>query len=464
MTTHAPSRFYRAVWRWHFYAGLLVLPFLAWLAVTGGLYVFKNEIDGYFYKELRTVPMVGGPVRQPAEIVAAALAAHPGDWFKYTPPARLGASAEVGIAARSGERLAVYVDPHDARVLGSIADRGSVAWTIRQLHSLKYFGSVARGAIEMAAGWALLLVATGIYLWWPRARRGQAGGILTVRGRPRQRIFWRDLHAVTGLVVGAALVFLAVTGMPWSVLWGAQVNRWANGNNFGYPAGVRVRVPMSGQQLADAGPTAWSLAQARLPQSTPPAHAGHGADDEHAAHGGTAASVGIDAATATVEQLGIAPGYTLTPPRGHAGVYTASAYPDDLSRQRVIHLDRYTGQPLLDMRYADYGPLGRWLEWGINVHLGQEFGAPNKVVLVLACLGIMLLCVSAAVMWWKRRPSGSLGVPPPPEDRRTLYGVAAMLAIGGVAFPLVGASLLVMLLVDLLLFGRGSPGAQGAVR
>ncbi len=35
---------YRAVWRWHFYAGLIVIPFLISLAVTGGLYLFKDEI------------------------------------------------------------------------------------------------------------------------------------------------------------------------------------------------------------------------------------------------------------------------------------------------------------------------------------------------------------------------------------------------------------------------------------
>jgi len=32
-------RFYRAVWRWHFYAGLFVLPFIAWLALTGAVYL-----------------------------------------------------------------------------------------------------------------------------------------------------------------------------------------------------------------------------------------------------------------------------------------------------------------------------------------------------------------------------------------------------------------------------------------
>lgn len=448
--TGASGSLYRAVWRWHFYAGLLVLPFLTWLAVTGGLYVFKAEIDGFFHRDLETVPVATGPVRPHGEVVAAALASHPGQLLKYTPASAATSSAEVGIASAEGERLAVFVDPHRAAVLGALSDRGTVAWTIRRLHSLKYFGPVARGAIEIAGGWAILLVLTGICLWWPR---GRSGGVLSVRGQPRQRVFWRDLHAVTGLVVGAALAFLAITGMPWSVLWGAKVNQWANGHNFGYPAGVRVQVPMSTQRLGDHTPTAWSHEQARLPRSAPGTHedhAGHGAPPRQDGAASPAA-IGLDAAVAIVERLGIARGYTLSAPRGPTGVYTASVFLDDVSQQRVIHIDQYSGRPLIDVRHADYGPLGRWLEWGINVHLGQEFGVPNKVLLVVVCLAIVLLCVSAGVMWWKRRPSGSLGIPPMPTDRRTLHAVIAMLAVGGVVFPLVGASLLVMLLLDALL-------------
>ncbi len=75
------------------------------------------------------------------------------------------------------------------------------------------------------------------------------------------------------------------------------------------------------------------------------------------------------------------------------------------------------------MRYADYGPLGRGLEWGINVHMGQQFGLANQIVLALACLAIILLAVSGGVMWWKRRPKGSLGVPPMPQSKGTLYGL-----------------------------------------
>lgn len=40
---------YRAVWRWHFYAGLLCLPFLISLSATGALYLFKDEINGSLF-------------------------------------------------------------------------------------------------------------------------------------------------------------------------------------------------------------------------------------------------------------------------------------------------------------------------------------------------------------------------------------------------------------------------------
>src|SRR5690606_33976191 len=86
-----------------------------------------------------------------------------------------------------------------------------------------------------------------------------------------------------------------------------------------------------------------------------------------------------------------------------------------------------------------------------NVHMGQEFGRANQLVLLAACLGMVLLSVSGAVMWWKRRPSGGLGIPPLPHSRRALQGVMAVVIAGGVVFPLVGASLVIMLLAGSLL-------------
>lgn len=433
MPARPASDLYRAVWRWHFYAGLLVLPFLITLAVTGALYLFKDELDAVFHARLKQVEHRQGMERvAPSAMIAAALEAHPGTAVKFTDPSSPAASAEITVNADGGEPLAVYVNPYTGEVLGALPDRGTVMWTVRYLHSLRYFGPVARGIIEIVGGWAILLVGTGIYLWWPR--KSGRGGVVSVRGKPRNRMFWRDTHAVLGIFVGFFIVFLAITGMPWSGNWGAKVNEWANGHNFGYPAGVRVAVPMSDEHLNHIAPTAWSLEQARVPESRSSA--------------GGAAAIGIDRAVDILDGLGLHAGYAVNIPSSPTGVFTGSVYPDDLTRQRVIHLDQYSGEVLLDMSYADYGPLARWLEFGINTHMGQQFGVLNQIVLLVVCMAIVVLAVSAAVMWWKRRPGGTLGVPPLPSDQRVFRGLILILAVGGVIFPLVGASLIVMLALD----------------
>ena len=427
------SDLYRAVWRWHFYAGLLVLPFLVVLAVTGALYLFRDEIDAVVHADLKRVQAVEGAQVPPSALVAAAVAAHPGTAVKLVTPTTATASAEVVVRGADGGRTVVYVDPHTGHALGTLPDKGTVMWLVRQLHSLAYFGPVANAALEIAAGWSILLVATGIYLWWPRGR----GGVLSVRGTPRQRTYWRDLHAVTGIFVGFFVVFLAATGMPWSMFWGEQVNEMMNGRNFGYPTGVYVGVPMSERKLSQDGPTSWSLEQAQLPLSGP-----------------AGGEFTLDQAVASITRLGFAPGFAVSIPSEPTDVYSATVYPDDVTQQRVAHLDRYSGKVLIDTRYADYGPAAKAAEWGISVHMGQEFGLANQLVLLAACLAIVLLCVSAGVMWWKRRPQGSLGIPPLPSERKLVWGVAAILAVGGVVFPLVGASLVVMLLLDGLLVSR----------
>ncbi len=429
---------YRAVWRWHFYAGLIVIPFLISLAVTGALYLFHEPIDRWWHADTMTVEAREMAMVDPSAQRDAALAAVDGEAFRYVPPAGETLAAEVDVTRPDGSRVAVFVDPYGGEVTGQMPYRGTVMWWVRQLHSLSLFGDGASMLIEIVGGWTLLLVLTGVYLWWPRGRRG---GVVSVRGRPGKRVFWRDLHAVTGLFVGGFLLFLAATGMPWSAVWGSKVNELANGHNFGYPDGVRVNVPMSDERLAERESTTWSLEQARLPTSEATADA---------------APIGLDRAVAIFDDMGLAPGYAVNLPAGPSGVYTGAAYPDDLSQQRVVHLDQYRGEALLDMGYADYGPLGRGLEWGINVHLGQQYGLANRLILALACAGIVLLCVSSAAMWWKRRPSGRLGVPPAPADPRRLRGVLVLLAIGGVVFPLVGASMLVMAGLDALVRRRGA--------
>lgn len=437
--TVAPSShaLYRAIWRWHFYAGLLVLPFLISLAVTGSLYLFKDEINGIVYGSELYVAPSHAQLLAPSEIVKRAQDAVPGKAFRYAPPEAAGRSAEVGIKSETQGRLSVFVNPYTGAVTGSFADSGSsrtpLMQFVKKIHSLDYFGWLPNRIIEIVAGWALILVITGFYLWWPR---GQKGGVMSVRARPAARVFWRDLHAVTGASVGAIIFFLAITGLPWSGFWGANLNKYADQFGFGYPAQFFSEVPKSGEHAGHVmTQTSWSMENMPMPASMDMS--------------GT--PIGLDKAGAIFDGLGIGKGYIIDLPQDGEGVYSASVFPDQVADVRVIHLDQYSGKPLFDGGFSDLGGVGKAIEFGISVHQGQEFGRINQFVMLTACLAIILMAVSAIVMWWKRRPEGALGAPRYPEDYRIPRTILIIACIIGALFPLVGLSLAAALAVDFLI-------------
>ena len=73
------GKLYRAIWRWHFYAGLFVVPFILLLALTGAIYLFKPQLDAWQERDWRGLP-VAGAVTPDAQLKAA-LAAVPGASF-----------------------------------------------------------------------------------------------------------------------------------------------------------------------------------------------------------------------------------------------------------------------------------------------------------------------------------------------------------------------------------------------
>jgi uncharacterized iron-regulated membrane protein len=427
------SSLYRAVWRWHFYAGLLVLPFMILLACTGGLYLFKDEINGLIYHSYLTVAPADTAPLAASDLIAKATAAVPGGAVRYVPAADPTGSVEVGIETADRGTLSVYVDPYRGTVLGTIADSAKLMFIIKKIHSLDYFGWITNRIIEIVAGWAIILVITGFYLWWPRSR---VAGVWTMRLRPGRRVFWRDLHVVTGAYVGLLIFFLAITGLPWSGFWGAKLNHFVDSNGLGYPPEYWESVPKSqvpmGHEMHQVN---WTLENAPMPESTETG----------------ASPIGIDKALAIFDGLGVTKGYTVDLPSGPEGVYSASIFPDQVANERVVHLDQYTGKPLFDGGFEALGVGAKAIEWGISVHQGQEYGRFNQFLMLATCLSIILMAVSAIAMWWKRRPKGSLGAPRTPENYRIAKGIIAIAVAVGVLFPLVGGSLLAMLAIDRLL-------------
>ena len=420
---------YRTVWRWHFYAGLLVLPFLMLMALTGGLYLFKTEIDGLAYRGLSHVEARAG-FASPDRWVVSTEAGTGGKVSNVLLPLRADQAVRLTVDLPDGAKRTAFVDPHDGRLIGTTSF-GGVMETVKRLHSLVMLGSWANYVVEIVAGWAIILVATGIFLWWPRGR--DVGVVAVRRTDPARRPFWRDLHAVTGLYAGAVIAFLAVTGMPWSAFWGDQYMAWVKDHGLGRPKPPAAASPFAHAEHQDAPVgVGWTMEGMVMP-----------APD-------TARAGRLSAVVAAAEAQGLARPYTVSIPTDPTLAYTAARVVQQVEDTRILYIDAATGSVQADIRYGQFGVGAKAFEWGIAVHEGRQYGWVNRYVMLGGCIAVWLLGVSAIFMWWKRRPRGRLAAPVAPPGARAYTAVLTIVLPLAILYPLTGLSLVVAVAIDRL--------------
>ena len=440
--------FYNLAWRWHFYAGLFVAPFMVMLALTGIIYLFKPQLDSLMYSSLLEVP-VGHHTVPADDLLQRVKAAYPqGQVTQYLPPVNAERSAQF-VVKNAGHELNVFVDPYHGDILGEQDAKQNLQAIARAIHGELMIGTVGDRLIEMAAGWGVVLVVSGLFLWWPR---GQAAGILWPRLSSRGRLLWRDLHAVTGFWGATLLLVMLLSGMTWTGFWGKQYAQVWNV----FPAAMWDNVPTSDIEArslnsATRQTVPWAMENTPMPMSGDHAeHMNHGN-----AHAGPAApEVSLQDVQNIASERKVEPGYSITLPTTATGVFTIAVFADDPRNDATLHIDQYTGKVLADVRFEHYGTVARATEIGVMLHEGKMFGTFNQIVVLLICLMILLSAVSGVVIWWKRRPEGKFGVPPLRHDLPTWKtGVAIMLVLA-VVFPLVGASLLFVWLLDRFVLPR----------
>ncbi len=420
---------YRAVWRWHFYAGLIVLPLLALMAVTGALYLYKPEIERAVYHDLIVAPGRGAMIA-PSHMVAVVERASGGKVAQIDRPADAHESWRLIVRAEGKPPVTWFVDPHDGAVLGQMTG-GGVMKTVKDLHSLALTGPVGNRLVEVAAGWAILLCLTGLYLRWPRA----GSRALALRGRPGARLFWRDLHGSVGMIASGAILFLAVTGMPWTDIWGGGLRSVVAANGWGRPK--MAVIPWSAP-VKDALP--WTLR-------------------EVGAAAGGPGDIGVDAALALATRRGVTGGVMLIRPAMPGGPYLVATQVVRADDARAIMIDAGSGAVVQDIDWRHFGPGAKAVEWGISTHQGQQYGEANRLVMLGGCVALLLLCLTAPVLWWKRRAFGGLGPPPGAPVKAGRVVGALMLGIG-LLFPLTGASMVVALVGEWV-WGRVRSGGAG---
>ncbi|HEU4959516.1 MAG TPA: PepSY domain-containing protein [Sphingomonas sp.] len=440
MSVHAPgTRWYNAVWRWHFYAGLLCVPLVLWLAVTGTIYTWRPQIEAWLERPYEHLAP-HGPRVSPDAIVAAALAAVPGARLhKYQLPAAPDDAVQV-LVGRHGAETRVWLDPTTARVLKAEAEEQRPMRVVFHLHGELLAGPAGSVLVETAACWAIVMLLTGLYLWWPRGRRGLAG-VLYPRLGGGKRLFWRDIHAVAGIWVSFAALFLIVTGLPWAQAWGSYLGeiRQVTGTTDGpvdWTIGGRSPAPAADPMLGD--------------------HAEHrGMTMAHVApRPGELARV-----IAAVRPLGIAAPVMIAPPLAGKTAWTATSDAADRPQRSEAVIDGATGAVLARKTFAERHWIDRAIGTGVAIHEGAFFGLANQIAGTLTALLLAILSVSGTVLWWRRRPTGLLGAPLPLSRPRFGWGLIAAIVALGLYLPMFGATLIAVLLVERAVLGR-LPGAR----
>lgn len=439
-TATAAGKLYIIAWRWHFYAGLYVIPFLVMLSLTGLLMLWISWSVGLGAERMSVAP--SGSPKPVSELQSAAEAVVPGGTAtKYISPLADDRVASFAIDAK-GTKTGVALDPYTGEVLHVFAWRAGWYDFANEIHGTLLLGTPGDWLIEIAASLAMVLIVSGLYLHWPRNNAGWRK-TLVPQFAAKGRSFWKSLHSVVGFWISLLLLVFLISGLSWTGVWGSKiVQAWSTfpAEKWDAPASDVTHASMNHGASKEVP---WGLEQTPMPVSG-------------SLLGKTAikGDVTIDKMATFANNLEFNGRYQINIPASETGVWTISH--DSMSNDgpnptsdRTVHVDRITGNVLADVRFNDYSAYAKAMAVGIAFHEG-DLGIWNLVLNTVFCLSILFVSASGLIMWWKRRPASAarLAAPPRPNDLPFWKGAALLVIALGIIFPMAGAAIVTVLLID----------------
>ncbi|WP_328534020.1 PepSY domain-containing protein [Micromonospora zamorensis] len=430
--------------RLHFYAGILVAPFLVVAALTGLAYTTTPQLDSILYGDQLTVSQVGDRQLPLAEQVGAARNAHPAGSITAVQPGDGDRTTKVVFSLPElGEKQhTVYVNPYTAESQGQLTtwfgSTPAATW-LDDLHRHLHLGAVGENYSELAASWLWVMALGGVILWWRRrsAARATARHLLVPdlsAGKGVRRT--RGWHATTGIWLTVGLLFLSATGLTWS--------RYAGANFSSGLDALDARTPEISTSLT-AGPTE-------------PGGAHHHGD---AGAGATVESAAFDRVLTVARDAGLSGPVEIVPAQEQGLAWTVTQIDNTwpVAKDRIA-VDPAASTVTARSDFADWPVLAKLSGLGTQAHMGLLFGLVNQILLAALALGLLCVIVWGYRMWWQRRPTRTdrralAGTPPARGGVRglplwaLLIGVPVTVAIGW-ALPLFGLTLLAFLVIDVV--------------
>lgn len=337
---------FRGLLMWiHLVLGLTGAIVLGIVGVTGAYITFQVPLERW----LNPVPRVAVGRDAPDILAMVAAAESRGGSPATSLEVRPAGEAAVVLLR---DRTTVFVDPASATVVGSrprrFASLYNLTRVMRGLHASLLLGPKGRLVVTFVTLEALLLVLTGLWLWW----RKKAWRFGPWRGSPF-RVSW-DLHSASGIWFAAPVLAMVVTGLLLAIP--SPIYRMA---------GAEPAPWLDSPGSASAGPSAEAIPLAR-------------------------AIAVADSAIPGVPVSGLAmpPG-----PRGSFGVRKGNT---------TVFVDRFTGG-LVEVRANRQPTTGdAAFHYVETLHTGEAFGIPGRAIMTIGSLMLAVMTVTGVILGWKR--------------------------------------------------------------
>ncbi|WP_035336611.1 PepSY domain-containing protein [Dokdonia sp. PRO95] len=394
------------LWKWHVIAGLIATPFIILFAITGGIYLFKEKYEKSHKERITVVsPSNYRYSYEEQRKTADAILGKPHNAMIIPTSDSL---ATEFVSGRFGHKRSIFINPYTNTQTGMIAASDGIMYKVRKLHGELLIGTPGTLAVELIASWMVVLLITGIFIWWP-ARGFKLHGFFIPRWKQGKQVLLRDLHAIIAFWISGLLLLVLAGAFPWTNIVGKNFKTLQEITDTGFPIswhGIGIGKPSSDKTIA------------------------------------------LDLMVEKAATLPIEGIITLDFPKGPAGVYSVgNTYYQDLQKQQKFHFNQYTGEQLLSQQWSDVGILMRGRMWVMAFHQGQ-FGQWNWYLMLCVALLLIISSTAAILSYFSKKPKGKWIVPKTPKTFNPSIIVIGLIILLGILFPLFGLSVLVIMIIE----------------
>lgn len=372
----------------HLWLGLMSGLVVFILAVTGGIYCFEKELRSWLYADKMLVSQKKGETPLSLDslrIIAQSqlgndkpinrIEVKPDGLHSYKFIAFKNVKEAVNYSEQYPYYHKVYINPYNGHVLDVENTKWEFLQVVLFLHYNLLLGKIGHQIIGWATVIFLLMLITGLVLWWPKNKHSLKKKFLFKWKNSTQ---WKrknyDLHSILGFYSLLFAVIIALTGIYFAFEGIRPTVKWiANGGQKPMAEEPVLSDTLAGQKHNGLLEKVLRTAKKEIPE----------------------------AKTFL---------FILPEQENKKGVINVTGYlnRDNYVKRSLIAFDRSSGEVLKNKPHENLSSADRLHNMIYDIHVGSILGLPGKFVAFFASLVVASLPVTGFLVWHGRRKKRKL--------------------------------------------------------